>query len=60
MVLCNKRSHCSEKPMYCNKDPVQPKIKINKRIKTKRNEKGKISQLCSLTDHKSCAVFREG
>ena len=29
MVLCNKRSHCSEKPMYCNKDPVQPKNKPN-------------------------------
>ena len=38
-LLCNKRSHCTEKPTYCNKkqqqrrykskDPVQPRI-INK------------------------------
>ena len=25
-VLCNKRSHCSEKPAHSNEDPTQPKI----------------------------------
>ena len=25
-MLCNKRSHCNEKPTHCNEDPTQPKI----------------------------------
>ena len=25
-MLCNKRSHCNEKPACSNKDPMQPKI----------------------------------
>ena len=25
-VLRNRKSHCSEKPMHCNKEPKQPKI----------------------------------
>ena len=25
-MLCNKRSHRSEKPVHCNKDPAQTKI----------------------------------
>ena len=25
-MLCNKRSHCNDKSMDCNEDPMQPKI----------------------------------
>ena len=38
-MICNKRSHCNEKPAYCNEDPLQPKNKLmNKFLK---KEKGK-------------------
>ena len=32
-VLHNKRSHHNEKPVHCNEDPTQPKIKIKKEKK---------------------------
>ena len=33
-VLHNKRSHCNEKPVHSNKDPMQPKKKSVKLKKT--------------------------
>ena len=29
-LMLHKRTHRSKKPVYCDKDPVQPKININK------------------------------
>jgi len=33
-MLCNKRSHCDEKPVHHNKNPAQPKTKKERNSKS--------------------------